>query len=244
MKTVQLKSVKRGAVFSFHGREWILLEHEKNGTLALSKDIVAKKPFDENNFNNYSESTIRRYLNGEFAESVGALEDPAYISYALDLVADDGTTYGECPDDNRTFLLTDAMYRRNRDVIEPIDEWWWTATAVSAYASDSAGARLVRTDGTLNWNYAYRGYGGVRPACYLCSSILVSVDDADAEDAVKNIFGDKLREYQANLEEHKLKSETAAAIMTEITDIYAKLNGISYDEAAVALHKESEADNA
>lgn len=242
MKTVQLKSVKRGAVFSFHGHEWILLEHEKNGTLALSKDIVAKKPFDENNFNNYSESTIRRYLNGEFAESVGALEDPAYISYTLDLAADDGTTYGECPD-NRTFLLTDAMYRRNRDVIEPIDEWW-TATAVSACASDSYGARLVYTDGTLSWNYAHLGDGGVRPACYLCSSILVSVDDADVEDAVKKIFGDKLHEYQANLEEHKLKSETAAAIMTEITDIYAKLNGISYDEAAAALHKESEADNA
>lgn len=244
MKTVQLKNVKRGAVFSFHDREWILLEHEKNGSLALSKDIIDKMPFDEQNINNYSKSTIRNYLNGEFAESVGALADPAYISYTLDLAADDGTTYGECWG-NRTFLLTDAMYRRNRDVIKPLggSEWWWTATASSACIERSCYVRNISPVGTLSRANADNVDYGIRPACFICHSTLVSVDDADAEDAIKSIFSDKLREYQTSFEMHSLNSEIATAVMKATVDIYARINGISYDEAAAILHKESGWDN-
>ena len=49
--------------------------------------------------------------------------------------------------------------------------YWWLRTP------NSSGARSVRdvvSDGSLNYNYAYYGYGGVRPLCNLKSSILVS----------------------------------------------------------------------
>ncbi len=172
----KLNDVPRGAVFRFCGMEWILLEHtEQGGSLALSKDIVCNMPFDEDNCNNYAKSTIRKYLNGEFAENIRATTD--FMTYELDLIADDGTTYGKCKD--RIFLLTTDMYRRNRDLIEPIDEWWWTATAYSTSATDSYYVRSVYTGGSLNDNNAYVGDGGVRPLCCLKFETSVEVEEID-----------------------------------------------------------------
>ena len=49
--------------------------------------------------------------------------------------------------------------------------WWWLRTP---YASGSHYVRIVYYDGSLYWNDAYLGYGGVRPLCNLKSEILVS----------------------------------------------------------------------
>jgi hypothetical protein len=57
--------------------------------------------------------------------------------------------------------------------------WWWLRTP---YASNSYSARDVYTDGSLNGNPAYYGHSGVRPACVVSSSILVS-DEADTDGA-------------------------------------------------------------
>lgn len=169
-----LIDIPRGTVFKFRGMEWILLEHtEQGGSLVLSKDIVCNKPFDEDNCNNFAKSSIRQYLNGEFAENIGA-NTTDFTLYELDLTADDGTTYGKCKD--RILLLTTDIYRRNRDVLEPINEWWWTATAYSANAAYSDNVRGVDTDGTLHNGNAYDGRRGVRPLCHLNSGILVRVD--------------------------------------------------------------------
>lgn len=54
--------------------------------------------------------------------------------------------------------------------------YWWLRTPDS---SDSCIVRLVYSVGSLNYHYAFRGAGGVRPLCNLKSDILVSdsVDD-------------------------------------------------------------------
>jgi hypothetical protein len=49
--------------------------------------------------------------------------------------------------------------------------YWWLRTPYSSYAYY---VRLVYSAGSLNRNYAYYGYNGVRPLCNLKSSILVS----------------------------------------------------------------------
>lgn len=174
-----LIEIPRGKVFNFRGMEWILLEHtEQDGSLVLSKGIVCNKPFDEDNCNNFAKSSLRKYLNGEFAENIGA-NTTDFMPYELDLTADDGTTYGKCKD--RILLLTTDIYRRNRDVIEPIDEWWWTATAYSTNAADSYVVRRVNTVGALHYGNAYGGDGGVRPLCHLNSGISVQVDEMSDE---------------------------------------------------------------
>ena len=45
-------------------------------------------------------------------------------------------------------------------------------------------ARSVNADGALNWNCAYYGCDGLRPACYLDSDLLISVEDDEATDDV------------------------------------------------------------
>ncbi len=62
--------------------------------------------------------------------------------------------------------------------------WWWLRTP---YASYSYFARSVHTDGSLNYLRAYRGCRGVRPACVVSSSILVS-DAADTDGAYTIIW--------------------------------------------------------
>ena len=52
----------------------------------------------------------------------------------------------------------------------------WYYWLRDAYAGSAYGARGVRTDGTLNWYLAYYGSHGLRPACYLDSDLLISID--------------------------------------------------------------------
>lgn len=174
---MQLKEVKRGETFEHCGHKWIVLEHDDTGhTLALSEDIIGEMPFDVDNCNNWAKSSLRDYLAKTFLLELCEGRKPenhGFAPYTLDLTADDGLKdYGSSTD--LIFLLTTDLYRRNRDVIEPIDSWWWTATAYSALASGSCHSRYVYTDGTLSSNYAYYGYRGVRPACYLKSDLLLS----------------------------------------------------------------------
>lgn len=96
--------------------------------------------------------------------------------FNVDLTADDGLkNYGG--DRVRVGLITCDEYRLLRGNIPELpDTWWWTATP------DSPKNNLVRnvdSGGTLNSNYAYSGYNGVRPLCVLKSEILKSYIDGD-----------------------------------------------------------------
>ena len=61
-----------------------------------------------------------------------------------------------------------------------MDDWYWLSTAYSTAANGyEHSARIVRNDGALGWNFAYIGDCGLRPACYLDSDLLISVDSED-----------------------------------------------------------------
>lgn len=63
----------------------------------------------------------------------------------------------------------------------------WYYWLRDAYAGSANGARLVNSDGTLNWNYAYDGYYGLRPACNLSSDLLIS-DSVDSDGCYTVIY--------------------------------------------------------
>ena len=179
-----LKSSPRGTAFTFAGQRWIVLEHDPAGrTLCLTENIVEDRAFDVDNCNNFSKASSNAYLNGPFLDNLHAAAGAgasAFLSSELDLTAGDGLKhYGTC---NVTiFLLTVDQYRRNRDVIPNADDWWWLSTAVSTAENGyEHSARGVLSGGSLNWNDAYYGYFGLRPACYLDSDLLISVDEEDA----------------------------------------------------------------
>lgn len=174
-----LKKADRGAVFRYAGWEWVVLEHDPSGrTLCLTKGIVESRAFDDDNCNNFATASSNKYLNGAFLDNLieSAPSPHAFRTTELDLTADDGLKdYGTCT--VTIFLLTVDQYRRNRDIIPNADDWWWLSTAYSTAANGyEHGARSVGSDGALCWSNAYYGYGGLRPACYLDSDLLVSVD--------------------------------------------------------------------
>ena len=177
-----LKAAARGTIFPYAGEKWVALEHEASGrTLCLRLDLIPNKPFDENNCNNFATSSSKEWMNGPYLDNlIDAVKDPhAFLTTELDLTADDGLKdYGTCT--VTIFSLTVDQYRRNRDVIPNADDWWWLSTAYSTEANGyEHSARLVRYDGALLRNNAYVGGLGLRPACYLDSDLLISVDSED-----------------------------------------------------------------
>lgn len=181
----QLKDLKRGETFRGAGIEWLVLGHDKSvqglpfRTFVVSADITEKRAFDEGNKCDFAASTLRAYLNGEFLRK---LEDELgagnICKYVIDLTADDGLPkYGK--DSVKVGLLTMEDYRRHRDILPPIGKWWWTATPYSGLDDYNSRVRYVYTDGSSYSSYAYSGDYGVRPALYLKSEILVSVDGSE-----------------------------------------------------------------
>ena len=174
-----LKAAARGTIFPYAGEKWVALEHEASGrTLCLSLDLIQNKPFDENNCNNFATSSSKEWMNGPYLDNlIDTVKGPhAFLTTELDLTADDGLKdYGTCT--VTIFSLTVDQYRRNRDVIPNADDWWWLSTAYSTAANGyEHSARSVNSDGSLNWDYACYGNCGLRPACYLDSDLLISMD--------------------------------------------------------------------
>lgn len=170
-----LTNIAGGSIFPYAGHDWIALEAVDGSTLAVMADILKEAPFDEDGSADWRESSARAFLNGEFLKELKANAadgGEAIIESTIPLTADDGTFRVESTD--RVFLLSCDQYRRNRDVIEPLDRWWWTLTRWST--SNSYGVRNVDTVGTLSLDYAYYGRGGLRPALFLSSDLLISDD--------------------------------------------------------------------
>ena len=182
-----LKTAARGTVFPYAAEKWVVLEHDPAGrTLCLRLEVIPDKPFDEDNRNNFAISSSKEWMNGPYLDNlIDAVKGPhAFLQTELDLTADDGLKdYGTC---NVTiFSLTVDQYRRNRDVIPNADGWWWLSTAYSTASNGyEHSARYVVSDGSLSGNYACSGNGGLRPACYLDSDLLISVEDDEATDDV------------------------------------------------------------
>lgn len=155
-----------------------LVEHNQHGTLVLLENCLKKLRFDEEGSNDWRQSSIRRYLNNSFLWLLegNELSPDNIIETEVDLTADDGLKdYGTSRD--KVFLLTADMYRRNRDVIKPIDTWWWLVTPYNTPTTGSARyVRCVYSNGNLSETYVKADYVGLRPALILKSDILVSIE--------------------------------------------------------------------
>lgn len=180
----KLKDFPRGATIPFAGHEWIVLEtntDDAGATLVLMKGILEAKAFDEGNNADWRKASAREYLNSAVLDNIQEAAGSSagmILSFTRDLMAADGTFRESCED--TVSLLTLDEYRRNRDVIEPIDAWWWLITRDSA--SYSYGVRSVGTGGSLGDGSAYGGGRGLRPALTLDSDLLIpEASDTDAD---------------------------------------------------------------
>ena len=200
MKKVKLNDLGRGVHFFLENFiedkkvEFVVVRHfpdaAENGapegyTLVEAAEDLCKAAFDNGGCNDWRTASLRKYLHEDYLpkllESFPELKDAA-VTFLRDLTADDGLKdYGTCVD--TVSLLTADEYKANRDIyMDPPGTWRWLITPDSTPSGGgSSFARVVNTGGTLYDSGACYGSGGVRPALYLKSGLLVSVEGVDED---------------------------------------------------------------
>lgn len=170
-----LEGLGIGDTFELADTTWKILDITSAGYICLADSIEDMK-FDSDS-NNWENSGLRSYLNGEFFEKMTAeigLEN--IVPFERNLLSLDGQTeYGKCED--KVSLLTVDEYRKYRSLIPNTkDYWWWLVSPWSTPCNDYK--RTV----TVVSSAGYFSYGGcncndgVRPVCIFLSSIFESGD--------------------------------------------------------------------
>lgn len=189
---IEAGKVKPGSTILLDGIEYEVLDNafttkiggHEIGVLCLSKNILFNKAFDEDNCNDWRSSSLRKYLNEEFIETLSFKD--SLLKFERDLTSDDGLKdYGTCMD--TVSLINDDEYRRYRYQIsnkENKDGWgWWTVTPYSTpNFGYSYNARIVYSDGSRSYDSAYSGYCGVSPAFVLLPSFEVELIESEDEE--------------------------------------------------------------
>lgn len=209
----KLAELKCGARFTYAGVEWVKLNDNDGGALALAAGPVFERAFDEENCNDWRKSSLRRELNGPFFDALIAegADRAAFLDLESDLTADDGMTdYGTATD--KIALISDGLYRKFRALIPKIGCWWWTLTPWTCDPEYSYAVRYVDSSGAMDWYLAHDGDSGVRPLCNMKSDILVSVPGEESAD-------DQAERRAAEVE------EAAEAVMETLGDYAVSIWG-------------------
>lgn len=187
-----LKDLTPGTVFDAGPIDVRVLGHMNNGTTLLIADkAVAWRPFSLEPLktrpeeaptpypNDFSLSYLKDELNGPFLAAFDTAGGPirsANIVEANWSLADHRGGFGYGNMKAKISLLPESLFLKYKSLLA-LDDWWWLATPDAGYADS---ARLVYTDGSLGYNYAYDGGGGVRPAFFAESGIILESDGGEA----------------------------------------------------------------
>ena len=172
---VKLEDVPVGETFKIGEYEFVVLEHSKDTTSIIFKDLLKRNETFGGCNNNFNDSNADR-ICCEFAEEIGNIIGLENITvHTVDLTSDDGLKcFGTV--ERRMSLLTAEQYRRYVDILDKykVNKWWWLATAFSTPKhNDDDWVKCVAPSGRINNNDCLNKYG-VRPFCILKSNIFVS----------------------------------------------------------------------
>lgn len=165
-----------GIIKSSIGVEYIVLEHNLDGTRVLRKVLLNNQmEFDSIN-NNYANSDIDKYLNDEYLknEIIPGFGEESVVDRDINLWSLDGfNDYGHHT--TKIGLLTLDDYRKyHKNILNKnMESCWWLSTPDST--PSGTGDRYVRYVDSVG-GVGYRDCGcirGVRPDLILKSSIFV-----------------------------------------------------------------------
>lgn len=173
---VELRNLHPGDIFKdSNSTEYIVLEHfRRGGTKVILKDILWDDVlFDEDDSNNWANSSLRNRLSKEFLPKIEEVFNKENVLWnTSDLLSLDGyDDYGVV--DDKVSLLTIDEYRKYRKYLgKNIDKDWWSVTPDSTYKYNGLPVCYFSKCGDIghsscNWGKA------VRPDIVLKSSIMV-----------------------------------------------------------------------
>lgn len=177
LESVRLGDKKVGETFKIGKHEFIVLEHSKETTSVILKDLLhISEKFGTNN--NYKGSHVEGLCNAFEVEIAVLIGKDNLIEHTVDLTADDGLKdYGKVK--CKMSLLTANLYRRYVETLDmyKTGKWWWLATAFSTPKhDDSTWVKCVSPSGCIYYFNCYCSCG-VRPVLHFASSISVSCED-------------------------------------------------------------------
>lgn len=171
------KKFEIGDIFDLIGLKWKILDKTDAGYACLAETLEDERQFDKNS-SDWKNSSLRKYLNGEFLEKLSdAVGKENIISFERDLFSLDGQTeYGSCED--KVSLLTVDDYRKYRSMIPNTgNRWWWLISPWSTPCNDyERSVTVVSPSGLINNYYDCDSNCVVRPFCIFSSSIFESED--------------------------------------------------------------------
>lgn len=189
-KTITLDRVPFGATFTLDGVRFVKLDGDRDAVFALAEDTVADLgcvQFEADNaaredHNNFNGSLVQKEIERWVRDQHKPIFD-AVVERPIDLTTMDGMTDYGCPL-TVVRILTIDEYRKHRRFIPLTDKPYWLATGwttASSPLSNSNFAYRIYTDGTVRNYNVYNPSFAARPALYLQSKILVSIDTDEEE---------------------------------------------------------------
>lgn len=195
-KKIKLADVPVGKTIGVFGKKFTLLDHTDKGVLVLSESIETEMPFREKCEarvapNDFRDSDICRYLNGEYLAGLmnGADNTDAIIDMEIDLKCTLGQhEYGTWK--TKVGILTLEQYGKYYDIIPKVDGYWWLATPYvtplwSPYSDYTNYVWKVRSDGVHYLHHSYDSYVAARPVLLLNPLLLVSCDGITDDNVTK-----------------------------------------------------------
>jgi len=173
-KQLILSDVPAGEAARIGDHDFIVLGHYGDETALITRNILEKMAFGDNN--NFDSSDADAFCDS-FAEDLANLVgEQNLVEHPVDLTSEDGLKdYGTVQ--RRVSLLTADQYRQYVDILDKHkpDSWWWLATPHSTerHGNDSW-VKCVAPSGFIGNVSCGRDCFGVRPFCILKSSIFVS----------------------------------------------------------------------
>ena len=187
-KTIELGKVRQGERFKLDGVEFVKLDCDEEATFVLTADTLPEccafedDDAEREDHNNFDRSLIQKIMERFWREQHSPIFK-AIVERPIDLTSMDGmTTYGKPFTVAR--LLTIDEFRKYRRFIPLTSKPFWTATPWTTLRSPNSSANYafnIHTDGSVGLYNVYSAGFAPRPALYLKSSILVSVETEDEE---------------------------------------------------------------
>ena len=189
-KTITLDRVPLGGTFTLDGVRFVKLDGDREAVFALTEDIPADMGYVQfedddatrEDHNNFSGSLVQKEIERWVRDKHKPIFD-AVVERPIDLTTMDGMTdYGYPLTVAR--ILTIDEYRKHRRFIPLTDKPYWLATGwttASSPYSYTDHAYYIYTVGTVHYGIVYFALFAPRPALYLQSKILVSIDTDEEE---------------------------------------------------------------
>lgn len=187
MKDLALAQVRRGERFTLDGVEFVKLEDDLDAAFAVAADTLPEccqfedDDAEREDHNNYAGSLLSKSVERWLRDKHPAIFS-AVVERPIDLTAMGGMT-----DYGKPLAVVQALtideYRKHRSILPLTSKPYWLATGWTTNSSPLSDAYLayyINLDGSVNSRSdVYYAYFAPRPALYLKSSILVSVEAED-----------------------------------------------------------------